>query len=516
MSNSSLICYTKLSPNCTKMNGKVNRKITIHHMAGNLSIETCANVFQGTRKASSNYGIGSDGRIGLYVDEGNRAWTSSSSANDSQAVTIEVANNSKAPNWTVSDKAYASLLNLCEDICRRNNIEEINFTGDKNGNLTMHNYFANTCCPGPYLESKFKNIAKEINNRLGKEQVKVEVRDEAVPIDGFYHCTKGKATQLATNFKSTEFDCEGSGCCTETIIDAQLVKYLQKIRTHFNKSVNISSGYRCKAHNAKISNASSQSKHMYGMAADIKVTDIAPEEVAKFAESIGVLGIGLYDTDADGHFVHIDTRPNKAFWFGHAQEYRATFGGGNETDLDELLNKGDKGDRVKQLQKDLIELGYNLGIWGADGSFGGTTEKAVIQFQKDMGITADGVVGENTEAAIAVALETKREDNEYGVEDFIFEVQKIIGAEPDGKAGPETLGKTVTISAKVNKKHPLVKPIQKRLAAMGYTEIGNADGVAGSKFTKAVKRLQKERGKQQDGEITKGQITWKILLGMIK
>ena len=95
MGNSSLIVYTKLSPNCTKMTNKVNKKITIHHMAGNLSVETCANVFQGSRKASANYGIGSDGRIALYVNECDRAWTSSSTANDSQAVTIEVANNIK-------------------------------------------------------------------------------------------------------------------------------------------------------------------------------------------------------------------------------------------------------------------------------------------------------------------------------------------------------------------------------------------------------------------------------------
>ena len=147
MSNSSLICYTKLSPHCTKMTNKVNKKITIHHMAGNLSVETCANVFQGTRQASSNYGIGSDGRIGLYVDEGDRAWTSSSRANDGQAVTIEVANNSGAPNWTVSDKAYAALIDLCVDICKRNNIPSLEYTGDTTGNLTRHNMFTSTSPP---------------------------------------------------------------------------------------------------------------------------------------------------------------------------------------------------------------------------------------------------------------------------------------------------------------------------------------------------------------------------------
>lgn len=512
MGNSSLIVYTKLSPNCTKMTNKVNKKITIHHMAGNLSVETCANVFQGSRKASANYGIGSDGRIALYVNECDRAWTSSSTANDSQAVTIEVANNSGAPNWTVSDKAYAALLNLCEDICRRNKITEINFTGDKNGNLTMHKWFAATACPGPYLEPRFKNIAAELNKRLGKAQVTTPVRDETKPVDGYYRCTKGKAVQLAKNFKSTEFDCNGTNCCKETIIDVDLVNFLQKIRDHFGKPVNISSAYRCETHNARTQNASKQSKHMYGMAADITVSGIASTEVAKYAESIGILGIGLYPP-ADGNFVHIDTRSTKSFWYGHAQAYRATFGGGNATDEDELLNRGDSGDRVKKLQQDLKELGYSISV---DSKFGAKTEETVKKFQRDFKLTADGVVGPATEAAIARALEAKREDGEYGLDDFILDVQNILGAEPDGKAGPETLGKTITVSAKINSKHPIVVPIQKRLAAMGYTEVGTADGVAGSKFTKAVKRLQKEKGKRQDGEITKGQTTWKLLLGMIK
>ena len=166
MSNSPLVNYTKLVKNYSKMTNKVNRKITIHHMAGNLSVEACANVFNGNREASANYGIGSDGRIGLYVEESNRAWTSSNKANDSQAVTIEVANNTLAPNWTVSDKAMASLINLCVDICKRNGIKKLSFTGNAKGNLTMHKMFAATACPGPYLESKFPYIASEVNKQL--------------------------------------------------------------------------------------------------------------------------------------------------------------------------------------------------------------------------------------------------------------------------------------------------------------------------------------------------------------
>lgn len=170
MSNSSLISYTKISPNRTSPRKKPIRKITIHHMAGNLTVEQCGAVFAPTsRRASSNYGIGTDGRIGMYVEEKDRAWTSSSPDNDNQAVTIEVANNTLGPNWTVSDNAMASLIDLCVDICKRNGIQRLNFTGDKTGNLTMHCYFKSTLCPGPYLKSKFPYIASEVNKRLGAE-----------------------------------------------------------------------------------------------------------------------------------------------------------------------------------------------------------------------------------------------------------------------------------------------------------------------------------------------------------
>ena len=169
MSNSPLVSYTKISPNSNNPRNKPITKITIHHMAGNLSIESCGNIFaKASRKASSNYGIGSDGRIGMYVEEKNRSWCSSSAANDNQAITIEVANDGGAPNWHVSDKALASLIDLCTDICRRNGIARLNFTGDASGNLTQHNYFAATACPGPYLKSKFQYIADEVNKRLNQ------------------------------------------------------------------------------------------------------------------------------------------------------------------------------------------------------------------------------------------------------------------------------------------------------------------------------------------------------------
>jgi hypothetical protein len=169
MSNSPLINCTKISLSSNPRNKPIT-KITIHHMAGNMSIESCLNMFANpARKASCNYAIGSDGRIGLGVEEKNRAWTSSSPENDHKAITIEVANDGGAPNWHASDIALAKTIDLCVDICQRNGIKKLNFTGDKSGNLTMHKWFAATACPGPYLESKFPYIASEVNKRLNVE-----------------------------------------------------------------------------------------------------------------------------------------------------------------------------------------------------------------------------------------------------------------------------------------------------------------------------------------------------------
>lgn len=133
--------------------------------------------------------------------------------------------------------------------------------------------------------------------------------------------TKGTAVQLSANFKSTEFDCHGSGCCSKTLIDDKLVNYLQKIRKHFGKAVNINSGYRCKTHNARVGGAS-KSNHMDGEAADIRISGVTPIELARYAESIGVLGIGVYSWG-----VHIDTRTAKYFWYDGGASNVSTFGG---------------------------------------------------------------------------------------------------------------------------------------------------------------------------------------------
>lgn len=175
MSNSDLVSYTRISPYRTVPRNHKIDTITIHCMAGNFSVETCGDIFQRpNRNASSNYGIGSDGRIGLYCEEKDRSWCSSNRANDMRAITIEVANDGGAPDWHVSDKAMESLINLLVDICHRNGISKLVYSANKtervnhvNGcNMTLHRDFAAKACPGDYLVSKHPWIAEQVNARL--------------------------------------------------------------------------------------------------------------------------------------------------------------------------------------------------------------------------------------------------------------------------------------------------------------------------------------------------------------
>ena len=147
-------------------------KITPHHMSGVLSGSQCARIFQNSkRNASANYCIGVNGDIVCCVPEENRAWTSSSSWNDCQAITIEVSNNKMGGKWTVSNASWNSLVKLCVDICKRYNFK-LKYDGTKYGSLTRHNMFASTDCPGPYLQSKFPELVKEVNKQLENKEEK--------------------------------------------------------------------------------------------------------------------------------------------------------------------------------------------------------------------------------------------------------------------------------------------------------------------------------------------------------
>ena len=174
-SNSPLVSYTQLSPNCNKKRTHAIDTVTIHCTAGQRTVEQLGAIFEpASRKASCNYAIGSDGRIALIVPEGSRSWCSSNAENDHRAVTIEVSSDDKAP-YAVNDAAYASLIYLVADICRRNGIAKLLWKHDKSligktgadgkllQNLTLHKWFANKACPGAYLEERMFDIAARVN-----------------------------------------------------------------------------------------------------------------------------------------------------------------------------------------------------------------------------------------------------------------------------------------------------------------------------------------------------------------
>ena len=229
--------------------------------------------------------------------------------------------------------------------------------------------------------------------------------------------------RLQKNFRLSEFRCKCG--CGKLLHDDKLSAYLQQIRSHFGVPVHITSGYRCETHNKKVGGVTG-SRHTKGQAADFWVEGVKPAEVAKYAECIGVKGIGLYEA-GDGNFVHIDTRTSKSFWYGHKQAYRSTFGG-------------------------------------------------------------------------AVT---------YSRAQFLADLREALGC---AGCDEDLLRYTVTVGAKHHNTQPCVKPVQKWLKALGYEEVGEADGMAGAKFASALSHFQQDRGCTPTGIMEEWGRTWQELL----
>lgn len=176
--NSSLVSFTQLSPNHSGQRTHAIDRITPHCVVGQCSVETLGRIFQPTsRQASCNYGIGSDGRVGLYVEEKNRSWCSSSNANDQRAITIECASDTTAP-YAFRDVVYQKLITLCIDICKRNGKKKLLWLGDKAKTLnytpasdemvlTVHRWFANKSCPGDWMYARMGDLASNVTAALG-------------------------------------------------------------------------------------------------------------------------------------------------------------------------------------------------------------------------------------------------------------------------------------------------------------------------------------------------------------
>ena len=214
LSNSKLISYTKISPNRTSPRNHKIDTVTIHCVVGQCSVETLGNIFAPTsRQASCNYGIGADGRIGMYCEEKDRSWCSSNAANDNRAITIEVASDTKHP-YAVNAKAYAALIDLLVDICKRNGIPRLVWStskadrvNHKNGcNMTVHRDYANKSCPGEYLYSRHAQIASEVNKRLGSTDTRPQPEKVLYRVQTGAFRNKAGAEALLQQVRAKGFD----------------------------------------------------------------------------------------------------------------------------------------------------------------------------------------------------------------------------------------------------------------------------------------------------------------------
>lgn len=371
MSNSSLVNHVHLSPNYTAMSNKKNEVIVIHHMAGKLTVEQCGNVFApSSRKASSNYGIDGNGRIGLYVEEKNRSWATSSRAIDSRAITIEVANSVAGGNWPVSDKAMTSLINLCVDICKRNGIKKLNYTGDKNGNLQMHKWYAATGCPGAYLESKFPYIANEVNKRLNGNTT------PSLPeSSGTYTVQKGDTLSSIARKYGTTY---------QKLAELNGIQDPSKI--YVGQVLKVTGSSAPSLPETKPETPSTSVNQI------VKDGQIHARNFA--APGLNADGIRGANTIKAGIKV-LQQGMNLDYGAGLALD--GIWGSKSEAALgNHTVRRGERQYMVTALQILLMLKGYYPNGVENPGHFGAGCEKAVRQYQKDHGIGVDGVAGYKT------------------------------------------------------------------------------------------------------------------------
>lgn len=216
MSNSPLVVYTKLSPNHSGQRTHGIDRITPHCVVGQLSCERICDCFPAGRGASCNYGIGTDGRISLCVEEKNRSWCSSSNANDQRAVTIECSSDKTAPH-AMTDAVYAALIDLCTDICKRNGKKKLLWFGDKDKTLayepkademiiTVHRWFANKSCPGDWLYNRLGDLAAKVTSRLGGETPQPSPSGTLYRVQTGAYKNKANADSQLAKVKAASFD----------------------------------------------------------------------------------------------------------------------------------------------------------------------------------------------------------------------------------------------------------------------------------------------------------------------
>lgn len=328
MSNSSLINYTMLSPNYSTRTMPIS-KLTPHHAAVvGVDSKRIASIFANkSRGASCNYAIGVKGDITLVVPEEYRAWTSGTwteegTDNDGIAVTFEIANDGGAPDWHVSDASIESLIKLSVDICQRNNIPRINFTGDANGNLTQHNYFQATACPGPYLKSKFPYIADEINKRLNNstssEMYRIRLTWENAKSQIGAYRNKDSAISIAKeNPGYSVFDSKGAIVYDGSIKEEPKIEELYRVRKSWEDAKSQLGAFKNLEGAISVAKAN-PGYNVYDSNGDIKyeskITESPKEEPKEEPKTEPDVTVAVYDLDYPEKTLIVDrtiTRTNK-------------------------------------------------------------------------------------------------------------------------------------------------------------------------------------------------------------
>lgn len=400
--NSPLVSYIRISPNRTQNRTHTIDTITIHCVVGQCSVETLGQIFASpSKQASSNYGIGPDGRVGMYVEEKDRSWCSSSPTNDHRAITIEVASDVTEP-YAVRTAAYEGLIRLVVDVCKRNGIKKLVWSTDKNtrmnhlggANMTIHRDYANKSCPGTYLYSRMGDIAARVNAQLGvvgPAPTPTPTPTPAQPLTG----TPIEKFQKACNNDGIVMPVDG-------IFGAKCTAAAQKILSNGSTGSRVTLVQQI-CMDAKIGLASG-ADGVYGAATKAAVMEFQKQKGLTIDGKVGLatwkalLGIGIAaPTPAQTNslvkqFQEACIADRLAF---SIYEVDGIWGPKTEACAKKTLSRGASGARVKLVQKICME--HKIGVTGgADGVFGQGTWAAVREFQKQNKLAIDGVVGVST------------------------------------------------------------------------------------------------------------------------
>lgn len=202
IADSKLVSVVVPSPNHSGKRVYPLTRVSVHCVVGQCYAKSLGDLFADAGfEASSNYGIGFDGKIGQYLPESYRSWCTSSYDNDNRAITIEVASDTFHP-YKVTQAAYDALIKLLVDICKRNGKKKVIWFGDKTKSLsyqpksdellmTVHRWFANKACPGDYLYDLHPQIAAQVNKQLGGTTVTTTRKTETATLTFNYLALSG-------------------------------------------------------------------------------------------------------------------------------------------------------------------------------------------------------------------------------------------------------------------------------------------------------------------------------------